>query len=106
MHYYLFENKYNGYYTTCTPFKCEKPISQKEAYDFMKLANPILGRIGGTLFDLKNAADDKGYNLIPYFCTYKHPKDSNESWWLNLNLDVLPQEFHKWDIIEGISGNY
>lgn len=106
-YHYLFCDDHNGFYRSFRPFTTDKKLTQEDATKFILMHNSAAMRIGGTLTDLKIVADDYGYNLTPYRCEYKNPKDRP---WKCMSgepdLDDLPHDFDDWEIINGVSGNY
>jgi len=116
---YLFENANQGYYSTYIPFHCSKVLTQEEANKLMEMKRSP--RMDATLAQLAEMAEEHGFKITPYYCTYKRKIDYNEFKKFNpsdemffeyskkiddLRLDFLPNDFKDWEIIKAVSGNY
>ncbi len=94
-HKYLFVDFHNGHETTYHPFISHKPITQKIATDLLSTI-PGAGRTGTNVHDLLSLLNKNGYDSYVMPC---------QSCGQEAHRLVEPR-LDRWDLIEGISGNY
>lgn len=120
---YLFRCTNKGYYSTYTPFTCNKPLTQEKANEFMRRHGIAVDRLGANLKMMIDPGGEDGFIITPYYTTYKRELEDIEPYsdgifstpeYLrqaneinnDLKYDWLPNDFKDWEIIEDISGNY
>ena len=92
---YLFVDFHNGHETTYHPFISNKQISQKIATDLL-LTIPGASRLGTDVYDLLRLLRENHYDVDIMNC---------ESCGQEAHKLIKPR-LDRWNVIEGISGNY
>jgi hypothetical protein len=95
MNKYLFVDTHNGHEMTYHPFLINKSISQEKANHIMRTDLPSSSRMGIGALTFFELLEKRGYCPLPWKCDC-----------CGVEVVEFKGDTSKWELIEGIMGNY